>query len=57
MPCAKIENENEYSIVADYLGTPTHAYNSAGEKVWEREIDCYGKVRRLNGEKIFCPYL
>jgi RHS repeat-associated protein len=57
VPCAKIENENEYSIVADYLGTPTHAYDSKGEKVWEREIDCYGKVRRLAGEKTFCPYL
>jgi RHS repeat-associated protein len=57
VPCAKIENENEYSIIADYLGTPTHAYDSKGEKVWEREIDCYGKVRRLNGEKDFCPYL
>jgi RHS repeat-associated protein len=57
VPCAKIENDNEYSIVADYLGTPTHAYNSAGQKVWEREIDCYGKVRKLDGEKDFCPYL
>jgi RHS repeat-associated protein len=57
VPCAKIEKENEYSIIADYLGTPTHAYNSMGEKVWEREIDCYGKVRKLDGEKTFCPYL
>jgi RHS repeat-associated protein len=57
VPCAKIENDNEYSIVADYLGTPTHAYNSTGQKVWEREIDCYGKVRKLDGEKDFCPYL
>jgi RHS repeat-associated protein len=57
VPCAKIENENEYSIVADYLGTPTHAYDRNGEKVWEREIDCYGKVRKLQGEKDFCPYL
>jgi YD repeat-containing protein len=32
VPCAKIENENEYSIVVYYLGTPTHACNSAGEK-------------------------
>jgi RHS repeat-associated protein len=57
VPCAKIENEIEYSIVADYLGTPTHAYDSKGEKIWEREIDCYGKVRKLQGEKDFCPYL
>jgi RHS repeat-associated protein len=57
VPCAKIDGGNEYSIVSDYLGTPTHAYNNAGEKVWEREIDCYGKTRKLHGEKDFCPYL
>jgi uncharacterized protein RhaS with RHS repeats len=27
------------------------------KKVWEREIDCYEKVRKLNGEKNFYPYL
>jgi RHS repeat-associated protein len=57
VPCAKIENDNQYSIVADYLGTPTHSYNNAGEQVWEREIDCYGSTRKLIGEKGFCPYL
>ena len=57
VPCAKIDGEQEYSIITDYLGTPTHAYNSAGEKVWEREIDCYGKTRKITGEKDFCPYL
>jgi RHS repeat-associated protein len=57
LPTAKIENDNQYSIITDYLGTPTHAYNSTGENIWEREIDCYGKTRKLYGEKDFCNYL
>jgi RHS repeat-associated protein len=57
VPCAKLVGEEQYSIVADYLGTPTHAYNAKGNEVWHREIDCYGKTRKLNGEKGFCPYL
>jgi RHS repeat-associated protein len=57
VPCAKLVGEEQYSIVADYLGTPTHAYNANGNEVWHREIDCYGKTRKLNGEKDFCPYL
>jgi RHS repeat-associated protein len=57
VPCAKMEGEEKYSIVTDYLGTPTHAYNSAGAPVWERELDIYGKPRRVTGDKSFCPYL
>ena len=41
VPCGKITGEEEYSIVADYLGTPTHAFNADGAQVWERELDIY----------------
>ena len=51
VPCGKIAGEEEYSIVSDYLGTPTHAFNSKGEKVWERELDIYGNIRSLNEDK------
>jgi hypothetical protein len=37
--------------VADYLVTPMHAYNSNGEKVWEKEIDYYREIRKLAGRK------
>lgn len=57
VPCAKLVSEESYSIIADHLGTPTHAYNISGEKVWERNLDCYGKVRQLHGDKTFCNYL
>ena len=55
VPCAKIVGEEQYSIVSDYLGTPTHAYNADGIKVWERELDIYGAVRKGNNE--FIPFL
>ncbi|NLU95162.1 DUF6531 domain-containing protein [Chitinophaga sp. Ak27] len=57
IPCAKLQDDQTYSIIADHLGTPTHAYDSSGNKVWERELDCYGKVRHLHGDKAFCNYL
>jgi RHS repeat-associated protein len=57
VPCAKIEGDTQYSIVTDYLGTPTHAYDHTGAPVWERQLDCYGKVRHLQGNQTFCPYL
>jgi RHS repeat-associated protein len=57
IPCAKLTAAGAYSIVTDHLGTPTHAFDTAGNKVWEREIDCYGKVRHLHGDKTFCNYL
>ncbi|HVI47541.1 MAG TPA: DUF6531 domain-containing protein [Chitinophaga sp.] len=57
VPCAKLEDSAQYSIIADHLGTPTHAFDASGNKVWERELDCYGKVRKIHGDKTFCSYL
>ncbi|MBS0026929.1 DUF6531 domain-containing protein [Chitinophaga sp. 22321] len=56
-PCAKLVSQQSYSIICDHLGTPTHAYDTAGCKIWERELDCYGNVRKLHGDKTFCSYL
>ena len=57
VPCAKIDVEEKYSIVSDYLGTPTHAYNTEGKKVWERDLDIYGATREQKGKDSFIPYL
>ena len=32
VPCAKIQNGESYSIITDYLGTPTEMYNSDGKR-------------------------
>lgn len=57
VPCAKINGDSSYSVISDYLGTPTHAYDSNGNKVWERQLDCYGNLHEETGEKNFIPYL
>mgnify|MGYP003609570267 CR=1 FL=1 len=39
-----------------YLGTPCQAFDVKGEKVWETELDIYGKIRKLEGENDFVPF-
>ncbi|WP_455749961.1 RHS repeat domain-containing protein [Porphyromonas gulae] len=55
VPAAKIVGDKSYSIITDYLGTPTHAFDSKGNKVWERNLDIYGKIR--TGNSTFVPFL
>jgi RHS repeat-associated protein len=57
VPCAKLMEDTSFSIISDHLGTPVYAFDTAGNKVWERELDCYGKVHKLYGDKTFCNYL
>jgi len=44
-PSAKLTHQGNYSIITDHLGTPVEAYDEAGKKVWEQELDIYGRVR------------
>ncbi|TBO45257.1 RHS repeat-associated core domain-containing protein [Pedobacter kyonggii] len=55
-PSAKIVNGQYYSIISDYLGTPVQAYDGAGKKVWDCELDIYGKIRKLSGSREFVPF-
>ena len=54
VPQAKITNKGTFSIISDYLGTPILSFDEQGNKVWERELDIYGKVRK--GDNTFCPF-
>ncbi|WP_236545628.1 RHS repeat domain-containing protein, partial [Tenacibaculum maritimum] len=56
VPSAKLVGGERYSILSDYLGTPIQAYDAKGNIVWECELDIYGKVRNLHGEKTFIPF-
>lgn len=59
VPRAKITKDGCYSIISDYLGTPVEAYDGNGNKVWERELDIYGRVktgRNETGERNFIPF-
>ncbi|GGE50177.1 RHS repeat-associated protein [Pedobacter psychrotolerans] len=55
-PSAKVVNGQYYSIISDYLGTPVQAYDEAGKKVWDAELDIYGKIRNLSGDRDFVPF-
>jgi RHS repeat-associated protein len=55
-PAAAMVNGNAYSIITDHLGTPCEAYNEAGEQVWSCELDIYGRVRKLAGERTLIPF-
>ena len=47
VPAAKLVANGEcFSIVSDYLGTPLQAYDKQGNKVWEQELDIYGRQRK-----------
>ncbi len=57
-PVAKIQGDKSYSIISDHLGTPLQAIiDTQGNKVWERTLDIYGRVRKEKGEKGFCCFL
>ncbi len=55
-PAAKIAGKQRYSIITDYLGTPKEAYDTWGNKIWEIELEAYGKVRSCSGDKSFIPF-
>ena len=58
IPRGKITKDGNYSIISDYLGTPVEAYDEEGKKVWERNLDIYGRVKTEEalGEKNFIPF-
>ncbi|HSH64986.1 MAG TPA: RHS repeat-associated core domain-containing protein, partial [Bacteroidia bacterium] len=55
-PAAKITNDQSYSIITDYLGTPVEAYDQRGEKVWSCELNAYGKINKMEGLGSFIPF-
>lgn len=55
-PMAKIVGNECYSIVSDYLGTPTKVFDKYGEEVWSADISIWGELRGLTGDSDFCPF-
>ena len=58
IPAAKLAaNGESFSIVTDYLGTPLQAFDNNGNKVWEQELDIFGRKKRKNSNKSsFIPF-
>ncbi|WP_315814931.1 RHS repeat-associated core domain-containing protein [Paraflavitalea speifideaquila] len=56
-PAAKLQGTQQYSIIADYLGTPVEMYDGEGQASWSVEYDIYGKIRKqYTGKSIDCPF-
>ncbi|HAA69909.1 MAG TPA: hypothetical protein DCE55_12280 [Planctomycetaceae bacterium] len=55
-PAAKLVDGQRYSIVTDYLGTPTAMLDSTGQTVWSADISIYGDLRNLTGNRYACPF-
>lgn len=55
-PVAKVAGGERYTIVHDYLGTPTQAYDSCGRLVWEMLLDVYGVVMESRGDRSLVPF-
>lgn len=55
-PLARLQHQTALSVITDYLGTPCKAYDEAGQLRWESELDIYGKVRKLTGDKHLIPF-
>ncbi|MGE8001808.1 RHS repeat-associated core domain-containing protein [Lysinibacillus sp. NPDC093190] len=53
---AKLTKQGKFSIITDHLGTPVEAYDSEGSRVWSGELDIYGRVKVIIGEKDFVPF-
>src|SRR5690606_21217477 len=55
-PMAKLVGDEHYSIIADHLGTPSVIFDKNGQQVWASEMDVWGNLRQLRGERNFCPF-
>lgn len=55
-PLAKVVAGERFGIVTDHLGTPRAMFDSAGAEVWAADIDAYGDLRNLHGERAACPF-
>ena len=55
-PVAKVTDGERYTIVHDYLGTPTQAYDGRGNLVWEMLLDVYGEVKECHGDRTLVPF-
>ena len=55
-PVAKLTEEDSYTIVQDYPGTPIQALDSKREVVWDCLLDIYGDVLTLRGERGSVPF-
>jgi RHS repeat-associated protein len=55
-PLAKLQDERQYGIITDHLGTPVAMMDEEGDKVWGADTSIYGELRNSQGETQACPF-
>jgi RHS repeat-associated protein len=55
-PASKIVGDKHYSIITDHLGTPFSMFDESGVQTWGAELDIFGSVKRLHGDRSDCPF-
>lgn len=55
-PMAKLVGDEQFSIIADHLGTPNIVFDKNGNQIWSADISVWGELRNLKGERDFCPF-
>jgi RHS repeat-associated protein len=55
-PASKIVGDKHYSIITDHLGTPLSMFDETGVQTWGAELDIFGSVKNLHGDKCDCPF-
>ena len=56
VPVAKIQDDERYTIISDYMGRPVETYDSYGTIVWQGDYDIYGNLRNCKGIRDFIPF-
>lgn len=55
-PMGKIQDEQFYPIVTDYLGAPVAMFDPDGRKIWSADISIWGALTQCKGERQACPF-
>lgn len=56
-PLGKVDGDGRcYSILSDYLGTPTEMFDEAGLLAWQAQLDLYGVPTVAVGKQAACPW-
>lgn len=55
-PMGKMQDEQFYPIVTDYLGVPLAMFDPDGRKIWSADISIWGELTQCKGERQACPF-
>ena len=55
-PLGKLVGDQPHAVFTDHLGTPVRMVDAQGDEIWAAEIDTFGALRDVRGEREACPF-